>query len=83
LHSATIAQPTCCEKFRTFLGRGNQLDRERIYGYSATRLMLVTALSPVIGYQELAPIAENGGGPTAPTLLEAAHLPRARFGRTN
>jgi fumarate hydratase class II len=58
LHSATILADGC-EKFRRFSVEGTTLDRTRIDGYVANSLMLVTALSPVIGYQKAAHIVEK------------------------
>ena len=57
LHSARILGDGC-EKFRMFSVEGTTLDEERIAHYVGNSLMLVTALSPVIGYQKAARIAE-------------------------
>jgi fumarate hydratase, class II len=70
LHSATILADGC-EKFRRFSVEGTELDRERIDGYVGNSLMLVTALSPVIGYQNAAHIAEKAAA-DGTTLREAA-----------
>jgi fumarate hydratase class II len=70
LHSATILADGC-EKFRTFSVEGTELDRSRIAAHLANTLMLVTALSPVIGYQNAAHIAEDADA-TGSTLREAA-----------
>ena len=58
LHSARILADGC-EKFREYSVEGTELDRERIKQYVAGSVMLVTALSPVIGYQNAAHIAEK------------------------
>ena len=58
LHSATILADGCA-KFREFSVEGTDLDRAKIAGYVDDSLMLVTALSPVIGYQATAHIAEK------------------------
>ena len=58
LHSATILADGCA-KFREFSVEGTDLDRAKIAGYVDDSLMLVTALSPVIGYQAAAHIAEK------------------------
>ena len=58
LHSATILADGCA-KFRSFSVEGTELNEEKIASYVANSLMLVTALSPVIGYQKAARIAEN------------------------
>jgi fumarate hydratase class II len=70
LHSATILADGC-EKFRRFSVEGTDLNRERIAGYVGNSLMLVTALSPVIGYENAAHIAEKAAA-EGTTLREAA-----------
>jgi len=70
LHSATILADGC-EKFRTYSVEGTQLDRERIAAYVDNSLMLVTALSPLIGYQRAAHIAEQADA-SGSTLRAAA-----------
>jgi fumarate hydratase, class II len=70
LHSATILADGC-EKFRRFSVEGTELNRERIDGYVGNSLMLVTALSPVIGYQNAAHIAEKAAAEGV-TLRQAA-----------
>ena len=58
LHSARILGDGC-EKFRTFSVEGTQLNETRIRQYVAQSVMLVTALSPVIGYEKSAHIAQK------------------------
>ena len=70
LHSARILGDGC-EKFRTFSVEGTTLDEGKIAGYVADNLMGVTALSPVIGYQKAAHIAERADA-DGTTLREAA-----------
>jgi fumarate hydratase class II len=70
LHSATLLADGC-EKFRHFSVEGTELDRKRIAGYVGNSLMLVTALSPVIGYENAAHIAEKAMA-DGTTLREAA-----------
>jgi fumarate hydratase class II len=70
LHSARILADGC-EKFRTFSVEGTELNRDKIDGYVKNSLMLVTALSPVIGYQNAAHIAEQAAADGS-TLREAA-----------
>jgi fumarate hydratase class II len=70
LHSATILADGC-EKFRRFSVEGTDLNRERIDAYVGDSLMLVTALSPIIGYQNAAHIAEKAALEGS-TLREAA-----------
>ena len=47
------------EKFVKFSVSGTELNKAKIASYVGESLMLVTALSPVIGYQNAAHIAEN------------------------
>jgi fumarate hydratase class II len=70
LHSATILADGC-GKFRRFSVEGTELDRNRIDGYVGNSLMLVTALSPAIGYENAAHIAEKAMA-DGTTLREAA-----------
>ena len=70
LHSARILADGC-EKFRTFSVEGTALDEKKIASYVENSLMLVTALSPVIGYQKAAHIAEAADA-HGTTLREAA-----------
>ncbi len=70
LHSARILADGC-EKFRTFSVEGTRLNHARIDHYVENSLMLVTALSPVIGYQNAAHIAEDAAE-KGTTLREAA-----------
>jgi fumarate hydratase class II len=70
LHSATLLADGC-EKFRHFSVEGTELDRGRIDGYLGNSLMLVTALSPVIGYEDAAHIAGRAMADGV-TLKEAA-----------
>ncbi len=70
LHSARILADGC-EKFRVFSVDGTELDRKKIAGYVANNLTLVTALSPVIGYQKAAHISERADAEGL-TLREAA-----------
>ena len=70
LHSARILGDGC-EKFRTFSVEGTALNEKRIAGYVAESVMLVTALSPVIGYEKSAHIATKAMKDDS-TLKEAA-----------
>nr|WP_234375444.1 class II fumarate hydratase [Streptomyces sp. CB01373] len=70
LHSARILADGM-EKFRTFSVDGTELNRAKIAQYVNESLMLVTALSPVIGYQNAAHIAESALA-NSQTLKEAA-----------
>jgi fumarate hydratase class II len=70
LHSATILADGC-EKFRTYSVEGTDINKKRISELVDNTLMLVTALAPVIGYQNAAHIAEDADA-TGSTLREAA-----------
>jgi fumarate hydratase class II len=56
VHCARILGDVC-EKYRTFSVEGTRLNRRRIDEAVGRSLMLVTALSPVIGYDKAAAIA--------------------------
>jgi fumarate hydratase class II len=58
LHSARILGDGC-EKFRTFSVEGTKLNEKHIAHYVEQSVMLVTALSPVIGYEKSAHIAQK------------------------
>jgi fumarate hydratase class II len=70
LHSARILGDGCA-KFLEFSVKGTTLNADRITKYVDESLMLVTALSPVIGYQNAAHIAEDALA-KGTTLREAA-----------
>jgi fumarate hydratase class II len=70
LHSARILADGC-QKFREFSVEGTELNTARITSYVDGSVMLVTALSPVIGYQNAAHIAERAIS-EGTTLREAA-----------
>ncbi len=70
LHAARILGDGC-EKFRTFSVAGTELNDKRIGQYVAESVMLVTALSPVIGYEKAAHIAQKAMHDDS-TLKEAA-----------
>ena len=69
LRSATILADAG-EMLRVHCIEGIELDRARIDAFVDKSLMLVTALSPEIGYHKAAHIAERV--PTGATLREAA-----------
>jgi fumarate hydratase class II len=60
-----------CNRLREFSVEGITLDRERIQRYVSDSLMLVTALSPVIGYDKAAQIAHSAMAENL-TLRDAA-----------
>ncbi|MBB3695207.1 class II fumarate hydratase [Sphingomonas sp. BK580] len=70
LHSIRILGDMC-DKMRTFSVEGTELNRQRIDATVGQSLMLVTALSPVIGYNNAASIAEAANADGS-TLKEAA-----------
>ncbi|WP_419730896.1 class II fumarate hydratase [Lichenicola sp.] len=70
LHSARILGDGC-EKFRLHSVEGTELNETRIASLVGNSLMLVTALSPLIGYQKAAHIAESANADGS-TLREAA-----------
>ena len=70
LHSATILGDAC-DKLRQFSVEGTELDRDRIGQFVGASLMLVTALSPVIGYDKASAIAHKANDDGS-TLREAA-----------
>ncbi len=70
LHSARILGDAC-EKLRQFSIEGITLDTGRISKYVNESLMLVTALSPVIGYDKASAIAHKALDDNT-TLREAA-----------
>jgi fumarate hydratase class II len=70
LHSARILGDAC-EKLRRFSVEGITLDEKRIGAYVKDSLMLVTALSPVIGYDKASAIAHEADD-EGTTLRDAA-----------
>jgi fumarate hydratase class II len=60
-----------CTNFRKFLIEGTQPNRKKIAEYLSRSLMLVTALAPVIGYDEASEIAHHASERDL-TLKEAA-----------
>jgi len=70
LHSAAILGDAC-DKLREYCIEGTELHRDQIDGYVNRSLMLVTALSPVIGYDKASAIAHKASD-DGTTLREAA-----------
>ncbi|HZA11501.1 class II fumarate hydratase [Mycobacterium sp.] len=70
LHSARILADAC-EKLQQFCVDGIELNDAKIAEYVDRSLMLVTALSPVIGYDKASAIAHDADR-TGATLREAA-----------
>jgi fumarate hydratase class II len=70
LHSARIIGDAC-EKLRRFSVVGAELDRDKVSEFVGRSLMLVTALSPHIGYDKASAIAHKADD-EGTTLREAA-----------
>jgi fumarate hydratase, class II len=83
LHSARI-MAGACRAFRVFCVEGAELNQARIAEHVSRSLMLVTALSPVIGYDKAAEIVHTADA-EGTTLREAAlasgHISAADFDR--
>ncbi len=60
-----------CSAFREYLVEGLQVDQERIASYVESSLMLVTSLSPLIGYDKAAQVAKKAHA-EGTTLRQAA-----------
>lgn len=83
LHSARILGDGM-ENFRTFSVVDTQLNRDKIDQYVNESLMLVTALTPVIGYQNAAHIAESAlakGQTLKQAALDSGHVNEKTFDR--
>jgi fumarate hydratase, class II len=70
LHSAAILADAC-GKLRQYCIEGTELHRDQVDAYVGRSLMLVTALSPVIGYDKASVIAHKAND-EGTTLREAA-----------
>ena len=70
LHSAVILADAC-GKLRQYCIEGTELNRAQVDAYVNRSLMLVTALSPVIGYDKASAIAHKAND-EGTTLREAA-----------
>ncbi len=71
LITSTILLSDACDSFRKYLVEGLQANRPRIAELVERSLMLVTALTPVIGYDRAAEIAKKAEA-EGTTLKEAA-----------
>jgi fumarate hydratase class II len=81
LHSARILGDAC-EKFRRYSVEGTRLNRARIDEMLGRSLMLVTALSPVIGYDkasEIAHLASDQGLTLKAAALKSGYIDETRF----
>ena len=70
MHSIALLA-NACTSFTDFCVVGIEADRERISGYVENSLMLVTALSPHIGYDNAAKVAKKAHADNT-TLRQAA-----------
>src|SRR5277367_6724770 len=70
LHAATILADACA-KLHQYCIEGTELNRKQVDSYVNRSLMLVTALSPVIGYDKASVIAHKAND-QGTTLREAA-----------
>ncbi|GHJ37702.1 class II fumarate hydratase [Streptomyces sp. TS71-3] len=70
LHAATILADACA-KLREYCIEGTELNRDRLDAYVDRSLMLVTALSPAIGYDRASAIAHKADD-EGTTLRQAA-----------
>jgi fumarate hydratase class II len=70
LHSARILADGC-ERFRVYSVADTELNEKKIAEYLRNSLMLVTALSPVIGYDNASKIAHTAHN-DGTTLRQAA-----------
>jgi fumarate hydratase class II len=84
LHSTRILADGCA-KLREFSVEGTELNRKKIDEYVQGSVMLVTALSPIIGYQNAAHIAEKAiadGTTLREAALASGHVDAALFDKT-
>jgi fumarate hydratase class II len=70
LHAARVLGGAC-DKFQRFSGEGTRLNRTHIDAMLGRSRMLVTALSPTIGYDKATAIAHNANDEGL-TLMQAA-----------
>ena len=81
LHSIRLLTD-CCKNFTDYCIRGLKVNKEKIDNYLNNSLMLVTALSPVLGYDRAAQIAlkaHNEGKTLKESCLELGFLSEEEF----
>jgi fumarate hydratase class II len=81
LHSARVLGDAC-DKLRRFSVEGTQLNRQHIEEMLGRSLMLVTALSPVIGYDKASAIAHkanNDGLSLKEAALKLGYIDETQF----
>ena len=84
LHSARILADGC-EKFRIYSVEGTKVNEQRVAEYVRNSLMLVTALSPVIGYEkssEIAHTAEREGLTLREAAVKSGYIDEKNFDET-
>jgi fumarate hydratase class II len=83
LHSVRLLSDAC-RTFREFMVEGIEPNRDRIHELVEQSLMLVTALSPHIGYDKAAQIAEKAhqeGTTLKDAALQLGHLTADQYDR--
>jgi fumarate hydratase class II len=83
LHSAVILADAC-GKLRAYCIEGTELHRDQVDAYVSRSLMLVTALSPVIGYDKASAIAHKAndeGTSLREAALATGYIDAAEFDR--
>jgi fumarate hydratase class II len=83
LHSVRLLADSC-RSFREFCASGIEVDRARIAYYVKNSLMLVTALTPFIGYDKAAKVAKTAhldGSSLEQACVKLGYLTAAEFGQ--
>jgi fumarate hydratase class II len=83
LHSVRLLADAC-RSFTHHCATGIQVDRKRVKEYVENSLMLVTALSPVVGYDKAAEIAHTAhvdGSSLREAAIKLGHLSGEEFDR--
>ena len=83
LHSVRLLTDSC-RNFRQFCAAGIELNRGRIDHYVRNSLMLVTALSPIVGYDKAAEIAHTAhvdGSSLREATVKLGYLTTEEFDR--
>ena len=81
LHSARILADGC-EKLRMYSVAGTQINETKVAEYVKNSLMLVTALSPVIGYDkasEIAHTAQKDGSTLREAAVKSGYIDEKKF----
>ncbi|HEX4167090.1 MAG TPA: class II fumarate hydratase [Bryobacteraceae bacterium] len=81
LHSVRLLSDSC-RSFREFCAEGIDVNRSQVAQYVQNSLMLVTALSPVVGYDKSAEIAHTAhveGSSLREAAVKLGHLTGAEF----